>query len=231
MDEPALSIVLPCLDEAPTIARALAALQPLRKLGAEVIVVDGGSEDGTPERCHAGCDHLLHAPRGRARQMNAGAARASAASLLFLHADTQLPASALDLIVGGLVDHCWGRFDVDIVGNSRWLPVVSATMNLRSRITGVATGDQAIFVRRREFEKIGGFPEQALMEDVEFSIRMRRIQRPCCLRDKVRTSGRRWDSHGSIRTILLMWRLRLAYALGADPEALSRHYRNIRQPR
>ena len=219
-----LSIVVPCLDEATTIGATLRNLEHLRRNGAEVIVVDGGSADGTPELCRPLCDQLVIAECGRARQMNAGAARASSENLLFLHADSSLPDRAIDRVVDGLKRRCWGRFDVQIVGRSRLLPLVGTAMNIRSRLTGIATGDQAIFVRRRVFEEIGGFPEQPLMEDIEFSTRMRRIQRPCCLREKVRTSGRRWDHNGGLRTIVLMWRLRLAYALGADAARLSARY-------
>ena len=224
MADTPLTIIVPCLDEAATIGPALQDLQRFRNQGAEVIVVDGGSSDGTPELCQALCDQFLFTERGRALQMNAGAARASSENLLFLHADTSLPDGAVEFVADALEERCWGRFDTDIVGRSRLLPVVAAAMNLRSRLTGIATGDQAIFVRRRVFEAIGSFPEQPLMEDLEFSTRMRRIQRPCCLRQKVRTSGRRWDDHGSFRTILLMWRLRIAYALGADTTRLRALY-------
>jgi rSAM/selenodomain-associated transferase 2 len=216
-----LSIIVPTLDEAPGIVRALAALAPLRARGHEVIVVDGGSADGTPVLAAPLADRVLAAPRGRARQMNAGAAAASGEALLFLHADTLLPLSALEHIENALKDKAWGRFDVKIEGRSRLLAVVACMMNLRSRLTGIATGDQAIFVRRDRFD---GFPEIALMEDVAFSKRMRRISRPACLRATVLTSGRRWERNGVLRTILLMGWLRLAFALGAPPEALARRY-------
>lgn len=223
---PSLSIVVPTWNEAATIAEALAALSPLRDAGVEVLVVDGGSDDGTLTRCIDRADRVLQAPRGRARQMNTGAAAARGEVLLFLHADTQLPAHALASIGSALAGGApWGRFDVDIAGRSRMLPVIAALMNLRSRWTGIATGDQAIFVRRALFNSVGGFPDQPLMEDIELSTRLRRRHRPACLRARVVTSGRRWERHGVWRTIVLMWKLRLRYWLGTPADALARVYR------
>ena len=223
---PDISIIVPTLNEGEDVERALSALVSLREDGAEIVLADGGSADRTVELARPLCDRLVVAPRGRATQMNAGAAAASGDILLFLHLDTSLPIDALARIRSRLrpTGRVWGRFDVRILGAHPLLPAVAALMNFRSRVTGIATGDQAIFVRRRVFEAIGSFPEQPLMEDIEFSTRMRRIQRPCCLRQKVRTSGRRWDDHGSFRTILLMWRLRIAYALGADTTRLRALY-------
>jgi rSAM/selenodomain-associated transferase 2 len=220
-----ISIVMPVLDEAGHIAAALAALAPLRAQGAELIVVDGGSRDGTPALCRGLADAVLAAPCGRAVQMNAGARAASGAVLLFLHADTALPEGALTLIAQAQGRAAWGRFDVTISGRSRLLPVVAALMNARSRLTGIATGDQALFVRRDAFDAVGGFPEQPLMEDIELSKRLRRVGAPACLRAKVRTSGRRWDRRGVWRTIVLMWRLRLLYWLGVPAERLAAAYR------
>ena len=216
-----LSIVVPVLNEAAGIAGALDALAPLRARGHEVIVVDGGSEDGSREFAAPLADRVIVAPRGRARQMNAGAAAASGEALLFLHADTRLPANADHLIFHSLKKNLWGRFDVAIEGRSTLLPVIAFLMNLRSRLTGIATGDQAIFVRREAFE---GFPEIALMEDVAFSKAMKRRSPPACLRAKAVTSGRRWDEQGVLRTMRLMWRLRLAYFLGTAPDELARRY-------
>jgi len=218
-----LSIIIPALDEAAGIARSLEALAPLRAKGHEVIVADGGSEDATRELAAARADRVISAPRGRARQMNAGAAVASGEAMLFLHADTRLPANADDLIAHSLIKNLWGRFDVAIEGRSALLPVIAWFMNLRSRLTGVATGDQAIFVRRGAFP---GFPEIALMEDVAFSKAMKRRSPPACLREQAVTSGRRWERHGVLRTMLLMWRLRLAFFLGAAPDELARRYAN-----
>jgi rSAM/selenodomain-associated transferase 2 len=216
-----LSIVIPCLDEAERIGACLAALAPLRARGHEVIVVDGGSRDATPAAARGLCDRLLDAPRGRALQMNAGARAATGDALLFLHADTRLPPDALARVEQALEGHVWGRFDVEIEGAHPMLKVVAWSMNLRSRLTGIATGDQAIFVRRAAFP---GFPEIALMEDVAFSRAMKRAGAPACLRSRVATSGRRWESRGVLRTVLLMWRLRLLYFLGARPERLARLY-------
>jgi len=216
-----LSVVVPALNEAARISACLAALAPLRARGHEVIVVDGGSEDGTPRLAADAADKVLQAPRGRALQMNAGARAAAGEALLFLHSDTQLPLRADELIVEALRTHLWGRFDVDIEGRHPLLPLIARAMNLRSRLTGIATGDQAIFVRRAAFR---GFPEIALMEDVAFSKAMKREGPPACLRNRARTSGRRWENRGVLRTVLLMWRLRLAYVLGVHPDELARRY-------
>jgi rSAM/selenodomain-associated transferase 2 len=216
-----VSVVIPALNEAPAIVATLASLAPLRARGHEVLVADGGSEDATCELAAPHADRVIAAPRGRARQMNAGAAAAGGEALLFLHADTRLPANADDLVSRALEKNRWGRFDVAIEGRSRLLPVIAFFMNLRSRLSGIATGDQAIFVRRDAF---GGFPEIALMEDVAFSKAMKRLSPPACLRQRAVTSGRRWDEKGVLRTALLMWRLRLAYFLGAAPDDLARRY-------
>jgi rSAM/selenodomain-associated transferase 2/rSAM/selenodomain-associated transferase 1 len=222
---PWLSIVVPVLDEAAGIAAALAPLQPLRQAGVEVIVVDGGSRDATPTLAAPLADRALAAPRGRGSQMNAGAAAARGTALLFLHADTRLPAGAVDAIAAAVAaGACWGRFDVDIEGRLAGLGMVATMMNLRSRLTGIATGDQAIFVTRAAFEQVGGFPDLPLMEDIVLSGRLRRLARPACLRLRVVTSGRRWEKSGLWRTILAMWRLRLRFFLGADPQALAREY-------
>ncbi len=220
------SIVVPALDESRGIAATLAALAPLRASGAEVIVVDGGSRDATREIAAALCDRVLSAPRGRAAQMNAGARASRGEILVFLHADTRLPGGALEAIEVALADprRAWGRFDVRIDGRGWLLPVVAALMNLRSRLTGIATGDQAIFVRRAAFERVGGFPSIPLMEDVAISSALKKLSRPACLAERVATSGRRWESRGVLATVALMWRLRFAYALGADPHRLARRY-------
>ena len=216
-----LSVIVPALNEAPGIGAALRARAPLRARGHEVIVVDGGSEDRTREIAAPLCDRLVVAQRGRAGQMNAGAQAARGDALVFLHADTRLPPDADREILNSLQLHGWGRFDVRIEGRHWLLPVIAAAMSLRSRLTGIATGDQAIFVRREAF---AGFPDIALMEDVAFSTAMKRRGPPACLRSRVLTSGRRWESRGVLRTVALMWRLRLLYFLGARAEALARRY-------
>ena len=221
-----ISIVVPVLDEAAGIEAALAPLQPARRDGsAEVVVVDGGSRDATLALAAPLADRAIAAPRGRAAQMNAGARAAAGEVLVFLHADTLLPEGALGAIERALAGGGqWGRFDVRIAGAGPLLALVARMMNARSRLTGIATGDQAMFARRDAFDAAGGFPAIPLMEDVALSIALRRASRPCCLREQVSTSGRRWARNGTLRTIFLMWRLRLAYALGADPHRLARRY-------
>ena len=222
---PRLSIIVPVLNEAATIREALEALAPLRARGHEVIVVDGGSDDGSASLAQPACDQLLVTPRGRALQMNSGALVASGDALLFLHADTRLPEGADALILAALAHASWGRFDVRIASPHPLLMLVACAMNLRSRLTGIATGDQAMFVRREAF---CGFPELPLMEDIALSRRLKRRGRPACLRARVTTSARRWEARGVLRTILLMWRLRLLYALGARPQRLARDYADQR---
>jgi len=220
-----LSIIVPVLDEAANIV-ALQALAPLRARGAEIIVVDGGSADGTAALAAPLADQVLVSERGRATQMNAGAAAARGDVLLFLHADTRLPADADRMILESLAQprRVWGRFDVTVEGEHPLFPIIAWFMNTRSRLTGIATGDQAMFVRRDAFAKAGGFPEIALMEDIEFARRLKRVSPPVCLRARVTTSGRRWETRGVLRTIFLMWRLRLAYFFGAKPEEVARRY-------
>jgi rSAM/selenodomain-associated transferase 2 len=216
-----LTVVVPALNEASGIAACLGALAPLRTCGHEVIVADGGSTDGTPEIAGPLCDRVLAAPRGRAAQMNAGAAAAVGDALLFLHADTRLPPDADRLVREALATRAWGRFDVAIESDDPRLAVIAYFINRRSRLTGIATGDQAIFVRRDAFP---GFPPIALMEDVAFSRSMKRVSPPACLAARVVTSARRWEKLGVARTVLLMWRLRYDYWRGADPDELARRY-------
>jgi rSAM/selenodomain-associated transferase 2 len=225
-----LSIVMPALNEAANIVGALERLQPLRARGHEVIVVDGGSEDGTVKLAQPLADRVLEARRGRARQMNAGAEHASGDVLLFLHADTRLPEDADRLIAERLPGTAlaWGRFDVVIEGRPLMLKVIAAAMNLRSRVTGVCTGDQGIFVHRELFQRIGGYPPIELMEDIALTGMLRRRARPICLARRVITSGRRWERRGVWRTMALMWWLRLRYFFGASPAHLRRLYEGRR---
>ena len=224
-----LSIIMPVFDEAAEIEAALAALAPCRRRGVELIVVDGGSRDGTPDLARPLADRVVSGQSGRALQMNAGAAAANGDVLLFLHADTRLPEGADQLVLDGLAGsgraggRTWGRFDVRIEGGGL-LGLVSFTMNWRSRITRITTGDQAMFVTRAAFKAAGGFPAIALMEDVALSARLKRIGAPLALRARVTTSPRRWRKHGTFRTVLLMWRLRLSFFLGADPAKLAQTY-------
>lgn len=222
---PALCIVVPVLDEAASLRARLKALDALRRRGARVVVVDGGSDDDTLAIAREHADLALLAPRGRASQMNAGAAACPADVLLFLHADTVLPDNADALVRRAtLGPFAWGRFDVRIDSPRVALRMVSAMMNLRSRWTGIATGDQALFVRHDLFRQIGGFPDLPLMEDIAMSRALKRHGPPACLKDRVTTSARRWERHGVWRTIVLMWRLRAAYFLGADPRQLAIRY-------
>lgn len=223
---PQISIIVPCLNEAAGIVATLNPLQPLRARGAEVIVVDGGSSDGSAALAAPLADRTLAAPRGRASQMNAGGAAARGGVLLFLHADCTLPRAADRLIVGGLAasGKCWGRFDVQLAGTDPLLRMVAFTMNWRSQLTGIATGDQAIFVTREAFAAAGRFPAIPLMEDIALSKRLKALDAPLCLRAKVTASARRWERHGVVRMMVLMWRLRLAYFFGADPARLAALY-------
>lgn len=226
MNSPVLSVIIPVLNEAQGIETTLHALASVLQRGVEVVVVDGGSTDDTPRLAREHASAVLSAPRGRAKQMNVGAAHALGGVLLFLHADTQLPPDADRLVLNAIASGAmWGRFDVGITGSAWMLRVVAAFMNARSRWSGIATGDQAIFVRHDVFERLGGFPDQPLMEDIELSKRLRQAYRPACLRAKVATSGRRWESRGVWRTIFLMWCLRWRYWRGEAPERLAEAYR------
>lgn len=230
---PWLSIIMPVLNEAQVLPDVLARLQPWRQAGVEIILADGGSEDASRNIAKGMVDRWLDSPAGRARQMNTGVACAKAPALLFLHADTELPADALpalrDLLAQAQDVPVWGRFDVDVKGRSPWLPMIAFMINLRSRFSGISTGDQALFVTKMLFQAVGGFPDQPLMEDVEISRRLRKVHPPHNLTLKVKTSGRRWDANGAWPTILLMWKLRWLYWRGASPQKLADMYRNSRR--
>ncbi len=221
-----LSIIIPTLNETTTIVETLQPLQALRTWGHEIIVVDGGSSDDTLQVARPFADKLLQAARGRARQMNAGAAVAQGNVLVFLHADTILPESSDRAITTALRNRkrVWGRFDVRLSGGHPLFRVIACAMNLRSCLTGIATGDQAIFVRRRVFAQIGGFADIPLMEDIILSRALRRVSRPARIKKRVLTSSRRWEQQGIIRTIVKMWLLRLWFFLGADPTRLAQRY-------
>nr|VFK32326.1 MAG: transferase 2, rSAM/selenodomain-associated [Candidatus Kentron sp. MB]VFK75832.1 MAG: transferase 2, rSAM/selenodomain-associated [Candidatus Kentron sp. MB] len=223
-----LSIILPARDEAPNIVRTLLPLQGMRGRGAEVMVVDGGSQDDTVRCAEPLADRVLMAEPGRARQMNAGAALARGEVLWFLHADTIAPANADRLVLDALTHgYRWGRFPVRLSGQGRYplLRLVAQMMNARSCVTGIATGDQGIFVARRAFERVGGFPDIPLMEDIQISRGLKRSAgRPACLTTPLTTNSRRWEENGIARTILFMWGLRLAFFFGVSPARLARHY-------
>ncbi len=223
-----ISIIIPTLNEAATISDTLAALQPMRKRGHQVILVDGGSQDSTFSIAKPLVDLALCSSAGRATQMNAGAGVAHGDLLWFLHADTHIPADT-ELLLEHLLRNCtkeWGRFDIRLSGNALSLRIIERMMNWRSRLSGIATGDQGIFIYRDTFERIGGFSDMPLMEDIDISRRLKRSSgMPLCLSHKLTTSSRRWEKHGVLPTIILMWRLRLAYWLGASPTDLARQYR------
>ncbi len=221
-----LSIIIPTLNESAHIVATLAPLQRMRDKGAEVILVDGGSGDATKALATPLVDRIIDSKPGRALQMNVGAEGATGEALLFLHADSLLPEGADQQIFEGLdgSQHCWGRFDVAIAGRHFMFLVVAWFMNHRSRLTGIATGDQGIFVTRTVFEQVGGFPDQVLMEDIELCKRLKKSGKPACLHEKIITSGRRWEKHGVWRTMALMWWLRLRYFMGSSPEDIHRAY-------
>ncbi len=220
-----VSVIIPVLNEEALIGGQLDTLAGLREAGHELVVVDGGSHDATLRHAHEKCDQLLSSPAGRAVQMHHGALQAHGEMLLFLHVDTLLPESALALFAEFPVyAPCWGRFDVRLSGGRFLFRVIETLMNWRSRITGIATGDQAIFVHRELYLKVGGFPQIALMEDIALSRRLRAVMPPRCLDVRVCSSSRRWEKNGILRTILLMWLLRVLYWLGCSPERLVRLY-------
>ncbi len=220
-----LSITIPVLNEAPNIAQYLSKLQSYRDAGHEVILVDGGSTDATLQQAQGWVDRIVQSGRGRARQMNAGAEQAQGDVLLFLHADTRLPENADSLIREALeAGRVWGRFDVRLSGEAWALRIIETLMNWRSRLTGIATGDQAMFVLREAFAHLGGFAEIPLMEDIELSQRLKKISAPCCLHTRVVTSSRRWETQGILRTVLLMWGLRLAWFFGVSAARLHKIY-------
>jgi rSAM/selenodomain-associated transferase 2 len=223
-----ISVIVPVLNEEKTIEATLHAL--LRLQPHEIIVVDGGSDDGSREICRQLGALVLHAARGRARQMNHGARQASGEVLLFLHADTKLPDSAFADIAGALADpKCvGGRFDVELEGSHWMLNVVGALINWRSRATKVGTGDQAIFVRREIFTRLGGYPEIDLMEDIALCRSLKRLGKIACLRSRVVTSARRWEKDGVWRTIIRMWTLKLLFFAGVSPARLRQFYADTR---
>lgn len=221
---PHLSIIMPARNEAEHIVASLLPLQTLRG-ELEIILVDGGSSDSTVVLAEPLCDKVLHSMPGRARQMNAGAAAASGDTLLFLHADTSLPPGFMPLLGLQMSTHNhWGRFDVQLEPSTAALRLVGWMMNWRSRVTGVCTGDQGIFVQRCLFTELGGYADLPLMEDIELSKRLRRHGKPICLQPALHTSSRRWQQHGILRTIMLMWWLRALYWFGVSPRCLARWY-------
>ena len=220
-----VSIIIPTLNEAEHILDTLKDLEDLRRAGHEVIVVDGGSTDDTMKLVAAYADKLISSPKGRARQMNAGAEVANGELLWFLHADTRVPGEVVKVLWQLSTSETeWGRFNVHLSGKALLLRLVEAMMNLRSCVTGIATGDQGIFVNTELFNTVGRYPDIPLMEDIALSKALKQVSRPVCLKQTLITSSRRWEEQGILRTIFLMWRLRFAYFLGASPEDLARRY-------
>ena len=220
------SIIIPTLNEEQNIKSCLLALQHLRG-ECEIIIVDGDSGDSTQMIATPLADKVIISPKGRAKQMNNGARQAKGEIFIFLHADTYLPKNALQLIRQKISnDLQWGRFDIHFIGNHPMYKVIAQMMNWRSRLTGIATGDQVIFVTSQIFELAGRYPEINLMEDIVLCKALRKINTPICLKDKVISSGRRWEHNGLNKTILLMWSIRLRYALGGDPKTLEFLYNN-----
>lgn len=221
-----LSVIMICLNEGDNACRSLQALSGWRERGAEIIVVDGGSTDDTVAQATPLADRVVETSKGRAHQLNAGAAEARGTALIFLHADTVAPLDG-DLTLRRVLSTqplAWGRFDVRIEGQSIWLGLIATLMNARSRLTGIATGDQALFMTRKAFDTVDGFAAQPLMEDIEICKQLRRLSKPICLTDHVRTSGRRWDTKGAWRTIFLMWSLRWRYWRGESAESIAKDY-------
>ncbi len=222
--KPQLSIIIPVVNEAGHLADRLQALQALRDL-CQLLLVDGESNDDSAKIAKPLVDQVLFSPRGRARQMNLGASQTHAEILLFLHADTHLPKDAINQIIEAAAQgYHWGRFDVSFDSPQAIFKLIAFMMNWRSRLTGIATGDQALFMTRQAFNAVNGFPDIALMEDITICSSLKKLGNPCCLRSKVVTSARRWQEQGIIKTILLMWWLRLRYFLGVNPSDLLLHY-------
>ena len=221
-----VSIIIPVLNEANSIVGLLSSLSALRAAGHEVLVVDGGSTDGTQSLARPLCDKLILSCRGRALQMNSGARQATGEMLWFLHADSSFSTKALDAVPDLFKEHAWGRFDLCLSGERTAYRVIERMINLRSRLTGIATGDQGIFVDRNLFWDVGGYPDIPLMEDVALSRELLRKIPPLNLRHKVQTSSRRWEQDGLLATVLLMWKLRFQFYLGADPGLLVKRYYN-----
>ncbi|WP_428603394.1 TIGR04283 family arsenosugar biosynthesis glycosyltransferase [Sedimenticola sp.] len=222
-----LSIIIPCLNESDSIQTLLESLQGARAAGVELVLADGGSGDNTVALSTPWVSKVVVTAAGRARQMNAGAAVASGEILWFLHADSVIGEDFPRLIESVMARSArpWGRFTVCLSGRHPLLRIVEFMMNWRSRITGIVTGDQGLFIHRELFVRMGGFPEIPLMEDIAISKRLRRVSPPLVLPQRLVTSSRRWETHGIAFTILLMWRLRWAYFRGANPADLAQRYR------
>ncbi len=223
---PTLSIIVPVLNQSRTMIDTMSALKPFRQRGAEIIVVDGGSDDDTAVLAHPFADRVVKGPRGRAAQMNEGAKVASGFIFLFLPTDTTLPADAdTQVMIGRARDtSVWGRFDMRLTGRHPLLPIVARLLNRRSRSSGIASCEQAIFVQRETFFRIGGFTDIPVMEDVEISKRLRAISPPICVTSRVTVPAKRFDRDGLWTTLRTMWIMRLRYRMGMKPEEILKRY-------
>lgn len=220
-----VSIIIPVLNEEKTIVKLLQQLQEIRQQGHEVIVVDGGSCDKTISVVKNFSDKVIQSNAGRALQMNSGASVAAHDALWFLHADTLIPDTAMKNIQQVLNESDWGRFDVRLSGSNLLFRIIERLINIRSCLTGIATGDQAIIVKKDIFDELGGYPAIPLMEDVELSHKLRKISKPICIKNPLITSSRRWEKNGILSTVLLMWRLRFLYWFGVSAEKLASQYK------
>ena len=220
-----VSIIIPVLNEEDSIKSLLEQLQGYRKQGHEVIVVDGGSIDKTISISELLSDKVLTSPSGRAVQMNIGASQAQHDALWFLHADTITADNAIEDLQQALTSHDWGRFNIKLSGENILFRVIERMINLRSCFSGIATGDQGIFVKRSLFELVNGYSELPLMEDISLSKKLKKVSKPVCLKDKLTTSSRRWEKYGILSTIFLMWKLRFLYWLGVSADKLAAQYK------
>jgi len=224
-----ITVIIPTLNEEDILPKTLQSLQVVRQKGVELIVVDGGSEDATVSIAKQFADKVLSAEPGRAKQLNKGAEYAHGKLLVFLHADTCLPSGAYKTLVQYAVqDECWGRFKVALNRAGRAYRMIEMMMNSRSCLTSIVTGDHTMFVSKKLFEKVAGYPDIALMEDIAISKKLKKHQALICLKETVITSARRWQENGVVSTILLMWRLRFLYFLNRSPQKLALAYRDAR---
>lgn len=220
-----ISIIIPTLNEEATIQPLLQQLQVCRQQGHEVIVVDGGSNDETVSISKSLADKVISSEAGRATQMNNGAKQSTNNILWFLHADTLIPSNVIESIQESLIKNNWGRFNIKLSGSHFLFRIIEKMINLRSCVSGIATGDQGIFVKRELFESVNGYSEIPLMEDVELSKKLKKVSSPVCIKEMLTTSSRRWEQRGILSTVLLMWRLRFLYWLGVSATKLTTLYK------